>query len=99
MDQPKTGPGNVLIDDDSSGVKSDDPAPTGIQQPNIKARAAAERMRRYRERRRNGLSCFIAELYDSEIDSLVDRGFLAPAERADVNAVLTALYLFLEQTL
>jgi hypothetical protein len=37
---------------------------------------AAERMRRYRKRRRNGLRCVRVILHETEIDSLIEKGFL-----------------------
>ena len=39
---------------------------------------AAERMRRCRQRRRDGLRCYRLELHDSEIEALVRRGVLRP---------------------
>ena len=39
---------------------------------------AAERMRRFRTRRRNGLCSVRVLLHLTEIDALVDRGFLKP---------------------
>jgi hypothetical protein len=38
--------------------------------------AVAERMRRHRERRRDGLRCVTIELRETEIDALVRNGFL-----------------------
>ena len=38
---------------------------------------AAERMRRCRQRRRDGLRCYRLELHDSEIEALVRRGLLS----------------------
>jgi hypothetical protein len=40
--------------------------------------SAAERMRRHRERRREGLRCLTVELREQEIDALVRNGFLKP---------------------
>ncbi len=37
---------------------------------------AAERMRRYRERRRQGLHCLMIEMPEAEIDALVGLGLL-----------------------
>ena len=51
----------------------------------------AERMRRYRERRRRGLSCIRVELRRSEVDALIAHGLLAPAERQDRGALAAAL--------
>jgi hypothetical protein len=36
---------------------------------------AAERMRRHRQRRRDGLRCLVVELRETEIDVLVQKGF------------------------
>jgi hypothetical protein len=53
--------------------------------------AAAERMRRHRERRRDGLRCLMIELRETEIDALV--------RNTDLYAIEMALYEFLERTL
>ena len=60
---------------------------------------AAERMRRCRQRRRDGLRCYQLELRDSEIDALVRRGLLLAAEKTNRNAVTKAMYLFFDRTL
>jgi hypothetical protein len=60
---------------------------------------AAARMRRHRERRRDGLRCLTVEIRESELDALVLRGLLPEDSRNDRNAVLQALYSFLEQEL
>jgi len=60
---------------------------------------AAERMRRYRERRREGLRCLWVELHEMELDALVRDGLLEPTLRNDENAIADALYLHLERTL
>jgi hypothetical protein len=61
--------------------------------------AAAERMRRHRERRRDGLRCLTIELRESEIDALARNGFLKSDTRNDLYSIETALYQFLERTL
>jgi hypothetical protein len=61
--------------------------------------AAAERMRRHRERRRDGLRCVIIELRESEIDALARNGFLKADTRNDLYSIEMALYQFLERTL
>ncbi len=61
--------------------------------------SAAERMRRHRERRRNGLRSLTVELRDSEVNELIKRGYLAPESRADKDAIRTALYWFLDHDL
>ena len=60
---------------------------------------AAERMSRCRQRRRNGLRCYILELRDSEIEALVRRGLLVAAEKTNRNAVTKAMYSFFDSTL
>jgi hypothetical protein len=61
--------------------------------------AAAERMRRHRERRRDGLRCLTIELRETEIDTLACNGFLKADARNDLRAIEMALYEFLERTL
>jgi hypothetical protein len=61
--------------------------------------AAAERMRRHRERRRDGLRCLIIELRETEIDALARNGFLEGDARNDTYSIEMALYEFLERTL
>ena len=60
---------------------------------------AAERMRRHRERRRDGLRCLTIELRVTEIDALVRNGFLKADARNDLRSIEMALYEFLERTL
>ena len=61
--------------------------------------AAAERMRRYRQRRRDGLRCLIIELRETEIDDLIRKGLLKSETRNDLNAIIDALYAHLDSTL
>ena len=60
---------------------------------------AAERMRRCRQRRRDGLRCYRLELRDSEIEALVRRGLLLASEQTNPNAVTQAMYAFFDRTL
>ena len=60
---------------------------------------AAERMRRHRERQREGLRCLWIELHETELDALVRVGLLEPQLRRDENAIADALYAHLERTL
>ena len=60
---------------------------------------AAERMRRHRERRRDGLRCLIIELRETEIDALIQRSLLNNETRNDPGAIIDALYAFLDDTL
>ena len=48
--------------------------------------SAAERMRGYRARRRNGLHYVRILLHETEIDSLIGKGFLEQERRHDPNA-------------
>jgi hypothetical protein len=61
--------------------------------------AAAERMRRHRERRREGLRCLTIELRETEIDALARNGLLKTNARNDLRSIEMALYEFLERTL
>ena len=61
--------------------------------------AAAERMRRHRERRRDGLRCLIVELRETEIDALARNGFLKDNARNNLRSIEMALYEFLEHAL
>ena len=61
--------------------------------------AAAERMRRHRERRRDGLRCVVVEIRNTEIDSLIRKGMLKADARNDPYSIQMALYEFLERTL
>ena len=60
--------------------------------------AGALRMRASRQRRREGLRCVTLDLRESEIERLVQLGHLRQTERHDKNAVLLALYQFLDHS-
>jgi hypothetical protein len=60
---------------------------------------AAVRMRRSRERRRDGLECLRVELRETEVDALIRSGLLKPEARNDRKAIVLALYAFLESNL
>jgi hypothetical protein len=60
---------------------------------------AAERMRRHRERRREGLRCLWVELHETELAAFVRERLLEPQLRHDENAIADALYAHLERTL
>jgi len=60
---------------------------------------AAERMRRHRERRRDGLRCLMIELRETEVDALIRRGLLKQETRNDLSAVSEALYAHLDRSL
>jgi hypothetical protein len=61
--------------------------------------SAALRMRRHRERRRDGLRCMTIELRETEITALIRKGLLNEDVRNDLRAVKTAFYGFLDRTL
>ena len=61
--------------------------------------AAAERMRRYRQRRRDGLRCFIIELRETEVDVLIRKGLLSAESRQDYASVQSAFYALLDDAL
>ena len=61
--------------------------------------AAAERMRRHRQRRRDGLRCLMIELREKEIDALIRQGLLEAENRNDCDSVQSALYAFLDRAL
>jgi hypothetical protein len=60
--------------------------------PATKISPAAVRMRRHRQRRREGLRSLTIELRETEIDALIRAGLLEEQSRNDSNAVTRALY-------
>jgi hypothetical protein len=58
--------------------------------------SAAERMPRYREHRQRGLLCIKVQLWRSEVDALIARGLLDPAESQDRSALAAALHRYLD---
>jgi hypothetical protein len=56
----------------------------------------AQRMRRYRARRRRGLSCIKVQLRRSEVDGLIACKLLEPTEREDRRALTEALHRYLD---
>ena len=60
---------------------------------------AAERMRRHRERQRNGLRCLMIEVYETEIDELIRKGLLKWETRNDQNEIVKAIYKHFDRTL
>jgi hypothetical protein len=57
----------------------------------------AERMRRYRHRRRHGHTCITVELYESEISALVSCGLLEMEQRQNRAAIAAALHAYLDK--
>lgn len=72
---------------------------TAIPPTTAKRTPAAERMRRHRRRRRDGLPCLMIELRETEIDVLIKNGLLRPERRDDYDSVQSALYAFLDRAL
>ncbi len=60
---------------------------------------AAERMRRYRERRKDGMRSLWIELRVTEMNALVSLGLLKDEACNDPNAIREALYDYLDQNL
>jgi hypothetical protein len=58
---------------------------------------AAERMRRHRQRQRNGLRCLTVELRATEIETLIRK--LKWETRNDPNAIVKAIYDHFGRTL
>ncbi len=61
--------------------------------------AAAERMRRHRQRQCDGLLCLTIELRATEIETLIRQGLLSWEMRNDRSAIIRALYAFFDRTL
>jgi hypothetical protein len=62
-------------------------------------KAAAERMRRCRARRRAGYRCLTVEIHDTEVDGLVQHGLLRVDDRNDPDAILAAVYDHFERSI
>jgi hypothetical protein len=61
--------------------------------------AAAKRMRRYRQRRRDGLRCLTIQLRETEIEAPIHKGLLKFEMRHSKNAIINALHDFFDLTL
>jgi hypothetical protein len=61
--------------------------------------AAGLRMRRHRERRRDGLRCMTIELRETEVTELIRKGLLNNDARNDLSSIKRAFYAFLDRTL
>jgi hypothetical protein len=72
-------------------------AMTSAREPSFSA--AAERMRRYRQRRRSGLRCLTIELRETEADALIRMGFLDANARNDQGRIAEALYAYFDREL
>jgi hypothetical protein len=70
-----------------------------IDDASLNVSPTAERMRRHRQRQHDGLRCLTIEVYDKEVDALIQKGLLKPETRNDPFSVIEALYKHLRQTL
>ena len=61
--------------------------------------AVAARMRRYRERLRDGLKCYVVQVRLSEIDELIRRGLLKGDHRDNPREAINAIHRFFDETL
>jgi len=61
--------------------------------------AAAERMRRHRKRKRQGLRCVRVWLRETEVDVLIGQGLLAADARNDPYAVRKAVHKHFDRSL
>ena len=59
----------------------------------------ADRMRLSRRRKQLRLRCYSVELHDEEVLALIRQRYLQVERRADRDAVLSALYSFLDEHL
>jgi hypothetical protein len=92
-------PSKALSCFDGSAVPSEDPltpaetakAPKVSETWRAKAHTPAERMRRYRKRRRQGLQYVRLLLHVTDIDAFVRLGLLKEDERIDADALQTAV--------
>ena len=61
--------------------------------------AAAKRMRRYRQRRREGRRCLTVQLRETEFEALVHKGLLPFETRHSKSEIIKALHDFFDLTL
>jgi len=59
----------------------------------------AKRMRRHRQRRRNGLRCLNVQLRETEIETLIRKGLLKADARNDPHAIREALHAHFDRIL
>ena len=70
-----------------------------MNEANTNPSGAAQRMRRHRKQRRNGLRCLPIEISETDIEGLTRLGLLAAEMRNDQSAIVSALYKHLDRTL
>jgi hypothetical protein len=87
------------------GISSDSmpepptPSPARPSSSASEPTGAAARMRQSRWRRKRGYRCLRLDIHEDEIAALVERKLLDPESRNDPDAVINALYDFLEREL
>lgn len=80
-------------------VQQEQSTQIAVASAGFKKATAADRVRRHRERRRDGLRCITIELRDTEVEALVKHSLLKPDQRENRSAILSALYAFLDEKL
>jgi SOS response regulatory protein OraA/RecX len=60
---------------------------------------SAARMRRHRQRKREGMRSLQIELRETDVDALIESGFLDERSRDDANAIIRALYKLFDDIL
>jgi hypothetical protein len=66
-------------------------SPEPKKMPALSSAPAAERMRRYRKRRRRGIRCVRVQIHVTEIDALIRKKYLDQQSRDDLKAVEYAI--------
>jgi hypothetical protein len=89
----------MKLNDGQSNTPDNDVTANQATADPVAPSAAAKRMRLHRYRRQQGLGCVIAELRETELDTLVRMGLLQAEMRNDPKAIKRALHEFLDDTL
>src|ERR1019366_1742018 len=89
---PGLGPGQCQFGHCHAG---DLMSPEPKKMPALSSAPAAERMRRYRKRRRGGMRCARIQLDVTTIDTLIRKGHLEPEARDDQKALELAISDFI----
>ena len=87
-------PGATKLSEPSSATETNDT----LARP-VTRSAGAERMRRHRERRRDGKVCCMVELDPPMISALIELGWLRPKQREDRAAVEDSFFRFIGNAL
>jgi hypothetical protein len=70
-----------------------------LSQETKPSQSPAERMRLYRKRQRRGERCVRIPIGPAEIDRLIEKGYLGPGEREDLDALEFAASSFISDAL